>query len=652
MFHAFEIDGIEQKGSDYILDVKITPNRGHDCLSHAGIAKEISAILKLPLKSNPYAATASEDTLVALRTVPADKVSSEAGAVSDLVGTDETFNFSAAGHQGDAAKSNVSSVPTADVVVSIDTDLCSRYVAAHIKGIKVGPSPDWLREHLESVGQRSINNVVDATNYIMFHLGQPLHAFDASKLVQKEGKYAVSVRPAKVSEKMLALDEKEYALNESMLVIADANADRAIGIAGVKGGMPAGITEATTDIIIESANFDGVSTRKTAQALKLRTDASARFEQVISPELAMCGMHAVVNMILDLAGGELQGIVDVYPNPQEKKTASVTVDKINKMLGIMLTGAEVANVFQRLGFAYKEVGGMFEVMVPFERLDLEIAEDLVEEVGRIVGYDRVLPIELPPLNQPIEVNKNFYWSEKIREFLTVRGFSEVFTSVFAEEGERVVLNKVDGVKPHMRTQLGRGLINALTNNKRNKEFLGLQRIQIFEIGTVWVNGKEKITLGLAVENKKGEKNAIGTLLDLEQSLGANVSEKDGDPSIRECYLDDLTQGLPEPSQYSDLPLSLTERYELYSKYPYIVRDVAFWTPMGTDEKHIEQTIKTEAGDLCIKISRFDRFDKDGKISLAYRLIFQSFDRTLVETEVNTQMEKVYAKLKAEGFEIR
>src|SRR3990167_4618571 len=228
-FHAFEIESIEND----VLDVKVTPNRGHDCLSHRGIAKELSAILKLPLMSDPLRAQPRLEPI-----------------------------------------SNSISVALESPALS------PRYIAAYIRGVHVGPSPAWLRDSLEAIGQRSINNVVDATNYIMFHVGQPLHAFDAGQLRAREGTYAIAVRQARGGEKKLALDDKEYDLTDSMLVIAEENADVAIGIAGVKGGKPAGISEVTKDIIIESANFDGVSVRRTAAALRLRTEASSRFEQV------------------------------------------------------------------------------------------------------------------------------------------------------------------------------------------------------------------------------------------------------------------------------------------------------------------------------------------------------------------------------------
>jgi phenylalanyl-tRNA synthetase beta chain len=574
-FHAFEIDGIEKKDGDDVLDVKVTPNRGHDCLSHRGIAKELSAILKLPFAHDPFA------------------------AAPDL------------------------SKKTDEVTVSLQSDLCKRYIAGYVKGVKVGPSPEWLKKLLETVGQRSINNVVDATNFVMFNTGQPLHAFDAKKL----GSLELGVRLAKNGEVMVALDKKEYKLDSSMLVITAGN--KAVGIAGVKGGMPAAIDESTTDIVIESANFDGASARKTAAALKLRTDASARFEQVLSPALAAYGMGAAVELIQKIAGGEVQGFVDVYPEPQEPRYASVTVEKVNQVLGTALTGAEVADVFARLGLPYKEEAGVFEVSVPFERLDLVIPEDLVEEVGRITGYDKVPATPLPSFDKKSEINPNFYAAEKTREELVAQGYSEVFTSVFAEKGERAVANKIGGDRPYLRSSLLPGLQDALLRNVANKDFLGLKTVKIFEIGTVWKDGKEIMMIGTA----EGEK--------MENTIASQRWH------INEGPLKPL-----DVAKYDDLPLSTTGRFAPFSKYPYIVRDIAVWVPNGTEHVEVLGKIKQEAGELAQKVSLFDRFEKAGKVSLAFRIVFQSFDRTLTEKEVNEIMDKISAALKAQGFEIR
>lgn len=590
-FHVFEIESVEGD----VLDVKVTPNRGHDCLSHRGIAKEISAILKMPMKSDP------------LRT-------------------------------------NVSLTPRTDIVaVSIDlpaqagTLLCPRYIAGYIRGVKVAPSPEWLQKSLEAVGQKSINNVVDATNFVMFDLGQPLHAFDAAQLKQQDGTYAITVSKAKKGEKMLALDDKEYTFADSMLTIRDAHAGTAIGIAGVKGGKPAGITEATTDIIVESANFDGVSVRKIAQTLKLRTDASQRFEQGISSELAAYGMRAAAELIIKLTGGEIVGFVDEYPRRPEQKTVSVSVEAINKILGTELTVAGVADVFTRLEFAYKEEGEVFDVMVPFERLDLVILEDLVEEVGRIIGYDRVPSTELSPFPKLPEINKNFYAAERVREELMAQEYSEVYTSVFSDKGERAVLNKVDSVRPYLRANLLDGLAEALKKNISNKDLLGLKEIKLFEIGTVWKGGKEQVMVGIIEEKGKA--------------------------------LEKLLEG-GESKEYEGLSISAALRFEQFSKYPYIVRDIALWAPdlpkseaigrksqffrapAGTEPEQVLGIIRTQASGLLIRSEKFDEFKKGKKTSYAFRLIFQSFEKTLTDEEVNRIMEKISTTLTSKGFEIR
>lgn len=597
-FHAFEIDGIEGD----ILDVKVTPNRGHDCLSVRGIAKELSAILRVPMKSDP------------LRQSP--DLSKKASAVT---------------------------------VAVREPSLCGRYVAAHITGVNVGPSPKWLRDALESVGQKSINNVVDATNYVMFHLGQPLHAFDAGRLVEKDGAYAIGVRLAKDGELVLALDDKEYALSGANLIIVDGQNDVPIGIAGVKGGKPAGISEATKDIIIESAHFDGVSVRKTAAALKLRTDASSRFEQGISPELAAYGIRAAADLILELAAGELQGFVDEYPSPLTLRPVSVSLAKVNDCLGTVLTEPQAEDVFTRLGFSYEKNSETYAVVPPFERLDLAIPEDLIEEVGRVVGYEAVPEAELPPLSV-VAVNKNFYYMEQIRELLVSRGFSEVFTSVFADSGERHVLNKVGGGRSFLRSSLIPGLVDAVEKNNSIQESIGLSRVRLFEIGTVWKNSEEHLMLGVAATPQKKQPKASAVLDEVLGALGASAPGLDGDAA--EISLSEIFRLLPELSGYDDLPLSGAERYAPYSKYPHIVRDVSFWAPAEADEANSAARIREAAGELARRVDRFDRFEKDGRVSFAFRIVLQAFDRTLTDEEASAAMERVHGALTERGFEIR
>ena len=573
-FHAFEIDGIEKVGDDDVLDIKITPNRGHDALSHRAIAKEISAILNISLSSDP------------LKEVP-----------------------------------NLSPTTDAVAITIDDIELCHRFTAAYIKGVNVGPSPDWLKERLEAIGQRSINNVVDATNFVMFNIGQPVHAFDAGQLSEKDGKYALEVRAAAAGEMLIALDDKEYKLTESNLVVADKNSGKAVGIAGIKGGKPAGITEATKHIIVECANFNGVSVRKTAKALNLATDASQRFQQVLSPELAAYGQRAVVDMILKLAGGELVGFADAYPKQVTPWTVAFTAAHTSKLLGIEVSVDEITTSLTHLGFAFKEEGGTFTVEIPFERLDLTIPEDMIEEVGRMIGYEKIPAKELPPFEKTVEINQNFAASERVRRDLTELGYSEVFTSVFVDKGETAVLNKVDSVRPFLLANLTDGLNDALKKNVQNKDLLGLKEVKLFEIGTVWKGGKEEIMAGIVTEKEKAKE-------------------------------DPLSMYVKETSVYDALPLSETARYQSFSRFPSITRDIALWVPSETQSEEVQNVIAKSSGDLMVRIDLFDEFKKGDKTSYAFRLVFQSDEKTLTDDEANAAMNAVYDAVKAKGWEVR
>jgi len=576
-FHAFEIENVEKFGEDDVLGVKVTPNRGHDCLSHRGIASELSAILNLPLAHDPFGQT--------------PQLAPATNAVS---------------------------------VAIHEQALCPRYIAGYITGVNVGPSPAWLKRNLESLGQRSINNVVDATNFVMFNLGQPLHAFDAGRLSKKAGGYKIGVRRARADEGIEALDLKTYALGYQNLVITDEDLNRPIGIAGVKGGMPAAITEETKDLIIESANFDGVSVRRTAAGLKLRTDASARFEQGLSPELAAWGMEAAAALIIELAGGTLEGFVDQYPVPQKVSPVSVTLGQVRAVLGAGFDDTDICKAFERLGLPYTAESECYTVTPPPWRLDLAIAEDLVEEVARIAGYDRIIPKPLPPAAGKPELNANFYRAEEAREALRLKGYSEIYTSVFAQAGERAVANKIGGEKPFLRQSLVPGLLDALKANVPNKDLLGLKEIKLFEVGTVWQGGKEVCMVATAGEKEEAKETPL-------ERFGKAPDQWAAYPAY-----------VPPPAQYKP-----------FSRFPSITRDVAMWVAgAAVDPELVEGLIQKEAGELAQKISLFDRFEKAGRVSLAFRIVFQSFERTLTEKEVNEIMEKVHAALKAQGYEIR
>ncbi len=582
-FHAFEIDGIEND----ILDVKITANRGHDCLSHRGIAKELSAILGIPLTRDPFA------------------YAPEFAPVANTL-----------------------------AVTIEDRQKCARYIGCHMRGVTIGPSPEWLVERLAAMGQHSINNVVDAANFIMFDLGQPLHAFDAGKREVQNGTREIVVRNAKAGEKLLALDEKEYELDPSMLVIADGVSGAVIGLAGLKGGKESGTWAETTELILEAATFDGPTLRKTSRKVKLRTDASSRFEQVLSPEVAAYAMRAFADLVQQLAGGEIVGFVDAYPAKQEPTQVSVSRAYINAILGVELSASEIESVFSRLGLAYEKQDEHYTLSVPSERLDLSPPAggpaDIVEEVGRIVGYDKVPAVELPPAAQPPAISEAFARAEAVRAHLVAQGFSEVFTSVFADAGERVVANKVDGVRPFLRRALAPGLADALERNVRTKDVLGLTQVKLFEIGTVWRDGNEEQEIAIAVEKVKKQKTQEQYQEELDQFVSSLQST---------VY---SLQSFPLPDV----------RYAPFSRYPFIVRDIALWVPEGTSGEEVLEVIRAHAGELLVRSAKFDEFAKDGRVSFAFRLVFQSMDRTLVDEDATERMQSIAAALAAKGWEVR
>ena len=306
MKHLCEVEGAEKKGDDTIFDLKIMPDRGHDLLAHKGIAHEISVLANIPVKAIP--------------------------------------------------KPRFGIADVAQLRVSVeDNKLCPRYMGRVVEDVKVSASPVWLRERLESVGQRSINNIVDITNYVMLELGQPMHAFDMGKLAQgKDGKVEIAVRAAKEGEQMMTLDNKDLTLTSETLVIADK--ERVLAIAGVKGGKDAGVDENTTAIVFEAANFDAVSTRKTSARVGIRTDSSRRFEHDISPALAGEAMALATELLLEMCPDAKVGeVVDVLARPLKNYKVGIALAELNGILGTTLSKKEVEDILGRLGFEYEVV---------------------------------------------------------------------------------------------------------------------------------------------------------------------------------------------------------------------------------------------------------------------------------------------------------
>lgn len=604
-FHAWEIESVEKVGDDSVLDIKVLPDKAMWALSHRGIAKDLSVILNLPLANDPLkAATSAFD------------------------------------------------VPT-KTPVNLETEVCRRFAATRIDNVKVGPSPEWLKSALEAIGQRSINNIVDASNFVMFDLGQPSHAFDASLV----GKNGFRVRQATAGEKLTGLDEKEYSFTNEDTLIARGDNNEILSIAGLKGGMHSGISEKTTSVIVEVANWDPVAVRKTGQRLKLRTDASSRYENGIVSDMVPYGLKAVTDLILEIAGGELVEHSDTgLTTKNDSKTVQVSLDKINRVLGIDLSTEAVSDIINRFGWEYQINDGSFTITPPFERTDLVIPEDVIEEIGRVHGYGHVTAVTPEPVALQ-EVNQRFYISELIRKQLSGIGFSEIYTSSFREKDVIKLSNAFAADKGYLRSNLKDNMSEVLQKNAPNADLLGLRQIKLFEIGTVFNPTGEKFLLCLGVVSPSGYKSKVddpalmNAISALETALGIKI-ESSAKDSIIEIDLESIIANQKPADSYLKYEPGPDVTYKPFSVYPSVSRDIAMWVPAGTTAEEVTGILQERASDLCVRVTLFDQFEKDGRISYAFRLVFQSKEKTLAGGEVDTIMEGIYQAVRERGFETR
>ena len=557
IFHAFEVESIDRIDDDVVFDIKVLPDRAHDCLSHRGIARELAGLLKLTLK--PYEFPA--------------------------------LPFPPSG-------------PDLPLKLEVQTDVCRRYIGVVMEGVRVEASPSWLTTLLTAVGQKSINNIVDLTNFILLDVGQPVHVFDLESI---DG--GIVVRSAHDGEKIITLSDEEKQLTESMSVIADYVG--ALAIAGVKGGKTAEVNEKTTKIFLEIANFDPAIVRKTARSLGLVTDASKRFENDLTPERALGAAQALVAEVQKLAGGTIAGAHDWYPHQVEKRTISFTLASIVRILGPSITEAHIDEVFTRYHYEYVKQDGTYVLTVPSERLDLVGPYDIAEEIGRVVGYEHIVPAELPAI-YTVEQNTTYQQIRAVRTYLLGGGFREVMTYTFRKKGE-VYVARGPKDKSALRTNLSDALQESYELNRLNAPLLGLTDIKLFEIGTVFSADKEEIRV--ATIDK-------GTVQELP--LETFITE----------------HGVPDNIDFSR-PSSVSGRFVPWSVYPFITRDIAVWVSTTEDKKILEQIVTAFAEKYCARPAQlFDTFEKEGKTSVAYRLVFQAPDKTLTEQEVETYFQEL------------
>ncbi|HEY1770600.1 MAG TPA: phenylalanine--tRNA ligase subunit beta [Chthoniobacterales bacterium] len=623
--------------NDTILDVEITPNRA-DLLSHYGLAREIAAL-----------------TQKLLRTLEIDEPATK----------DDTIRISAPNE-------------------------CPFYSARRIENLAIGPSPGWLRAKLEAVGLRAINNVVDVTNFVMLELGQPLHAFDADKI---EG--AIEVRLARPNEKFLALDGRTYNLTPKSLLIADGA--RAIGIGGVMGGEESGVTTTTRNIILESAYFLPANIRRTARELNLPSDASYRFERGVDPEMILRASARAAELLREVAAGVPASETAVAGTlPAAPAGFSLRYKFCDRVLGTKIVPNECDRILESFGL--EKLGGTAEQStwkIPSYRADLRREVDLVEEVGRVHGIDRIPSANRSSFVPVSAADQRYDFEAKLRQRLIARGFCEVRTSSLVARdslGKGFARAAVELRNPlsedhvALRPSLIPGLSGALERNLR----AGTKSIRLFEIGAVFLppDGREVRRVALLVSgltenapNWRGGGARALDLFDLKgaiESLGwftprfertensnfalaASVFAKEHEVGV----LGQLSSGEKVFSAELDLPndaeTGLTSpRFHELQRFPSVSHDIALFAPISLTNSEILRTIAEANEPLLGEVALFDLFSGKGaenlgaeRKSLAYTLTYRDKNRTLTHDEVNGAHDRIRARLRSSlGVELR
>lgn len=575
-FKLCEVEEVNTTNEDVVFDLKILPDRAGDLLSHLGVARELSGLLSVPFvdPTSQY-------------TIPESK------------GTHLSIN--------------------------IETEKCDLYMGRIIRNVSVSSSPQWVVNHLNSIGERSINNIVDASNLVMFDCGQPTHAFDLQKLSGEK----INIREAKKEElfSVVGGDAVSVLIKEGDIVVCDN--DKTIALAGIKGGTNSGISidaPYTTDILLEVAHFDPVSVRKTGQRLSLISDARKRFENNVPPGRASYAMRELSALILEMCPNAIFEDVFIAGNyKQEKRQVSFTVEIINEKLGTQLTPSDIASILQSYGYEYIEESGNFIMFVPYWRNDIVGIHDIVEEIGRVYGYDKI-DSTLPVFPTKKEDDETYTKIQHVKNFLTLSGYREVMNYTFVKKGEIQVAHGLKG-KDSLRTNLSDGLKESFEKNRLNAPLLETSDLKIFEIGTVFTNEKEKIHI--AVATKKG------------------IEEYDLDEYIKKNSIDTVVS---KPNKY----LAPSEKqFVLWSEYPFISRDVSFWSNNEIFSEEFTKLIKPALSSLCVRGPYLiDTFSKDGKFSYAFRFVFQSYEKTLTDKDIEDEWNKIIHIIKENKWEVR
>jgi phenylalanyl-tRNA synthetase beta chain len=657
---GFAVEGLEHVAEgDAVIDFEVTGNRP-DCMCVMGMAREVATAYNLPLRRPVVKGRdAHEETGSSLR-------------LASLKGVEK-----------------------ADIDVVIENpDLCPRYAGA-VADVTVGPSPAWMQGRLKAAGVRPISNIVDVTNYVLLEMGQPMHAFDFRKLAAAQ----IRVRTAKPGESIRTLDGQVRELSPEMLVIADA--ERPVAIAGVMGGADSEVAAATTVIVLESAYFNPLSVRRTSRKLVLKTEASMRFERGADPRLPVTAMERACALLEAIGAGRARGtVVDRYPVRAEPRTLRLRGARIEALLGMPVPDVDVKRILDSLGFALRDTGesGVWDVNVPTRRVDVTREVDLIEEIARHYGFDRV-PSTFPPLAAaPPPIDPRIGRGRHLRSVMTAAGFSEAMTfgfvassaaTPFAGSGELVpIANPLSESFAVLRPSALPGLIDAVAYNRRREQ----RDVRLFEIGARfsrargerrslacawtgtavpehWGGGARDVDFfdmkgaiervadalrldmrteahreGWLVPGRSAAIFADGVRIGVLGQLAPAIAEAHGLPVqdavyVAEIDLDDADAAAPKQEG----------RVEPLPRYPSVIRDVSILIDETLAADVVRATVRAAAPPTLVQIREFDRYQgkgvPDGKISLSLRFTFRASDKTLTDAEVQSAMDAILTALK-------
>lgn len=640
------------KVSDVILDIDVTSNRA-DCLSLLGIAREIAVMVGAQLK----------------KPVPWIR---ESGEPVDQLAT----------------------------VQIEDTDGCTRYAARVIRGIRVGPSPDWLRQRLEAVGSRSINNIVDITNYVLLECGQPLHAFDYDRIAG----HAVIVRASAAGERFQTLDEKEHTLPEKTVLICDA--EKAIALGGIMGGRNSEISDGTVNVLLESAYFEPVRIRRASKRLQITSDASVRFSRGVDPDGMIYAIDRAAQLITELAGGRLApGVIDVKVKTFQPPEITLRLSVVHRLLDASINADTVRTILESLGCRVSVTGSsLFTVVPPSFRTDLRAEHDLIEEVARIYGYDRLPSARQATVYYRPEENKSERLSRLIRQTFLRIGFDEAVTNSMVNPKP---FQMTDGISPEDCIRLinplnedfsvlRAGMLPSLLEVLRTNLYQKNEHVRIFEIGKIYRKGKnsngladEKIKIaGCACGNRTPEHwqtksepidfydlknlaqevvtqfkldnvkynaytNLIYTSQAMELVLPASKIQlghfgKIKKPLLREFDIDTTVWYFEFDFEALLSEARFTTTYQPISRFPSIQRDLAVTVARDLEARALMESIRSTAGALLTHLGIFDVYTgkpiAEDKKSVAFSLTFRSEERTLTEDEIDVLMGKIIKRL--------